>query len=182
MVGGVPSINTRDNTPNSAAFSVVRAGVKGEILELHITNRGKYITAPNHSASIKGGSGNGATIEADYKLCDYRSFIERDIEKIEFKSSETIMSLLYPLPEGIKAGKFSVDKWEIVLTSNYHGESKNNAAFQVIRDFTPNYGVPLLAQNAANQELIFNHTITFLDGKIKELEERIVKLEKAKSN
>lgn len=178
LAGGKASINTRDNTLNTGEITVNKIGNSGEILEVSISNHGKYIDTPPLITSLQGGNGQNATIEFSYRLSDHRTFIERDVESVEFKSAETIIHLVYGLPNGIKEGKLSIEKWEITLTSNYTGITKINHPFQVIRDFTPNYKMPLIAQNVVNQELIYNHTIAILDRKIAELEKRIKELEK----
>jgi hypothetical protein len=175
--GGKASINIRDNTPNSTIITVVSVGGSGEIIDSKIENRGKYLVPPDQVLSLKGGSGSGASIDPMYKLADHRSFIERDVQKVEFKSSETIIHLVYPLPAQVTEGKLSIEKWEVTLSSNYSGESKINKPIQVIRDHTPNYRFPLLIKNSLNQEMIHNYTTTVLDRKIKELEDRIKKLE-----
>lgn len=171
--GGAASLNITDNTLHSSAVLVTRVGDQGEILEIQIENRGKYLVPPNSITELKGGFGVGASVEAGYKLTDHRSFIEKDVEKIDFKHSETILRLFYSLPPGIKEGKLSIEKWEIVLTNNYVGATKIKQPFQIIRDFTPNLRIPLLAPNSPNQELIFNNALTILDRKIAELEKKI---------
>lgn len=175
--GGVPSLNTRDNILENAVLDVVRIGSRGEIIEIKIANRGKYIEPPPTTINLNTNDGSGALIEASYKLANNRTFTERDVDRIEYKSGETIIYLVYPLLGGIKNGKLSAEKWEITLSSNYNGENKINEEFQIIRDFTPNYKMPLLAQNSQNQELMINRSVTILDNKIKELEDRIKKLE-----
>ena len=80
---------------------------------------------------------------------------------------------MYSLPTGIKEGKLSIEKWEMILVSNYQGENKIAQPFQVIRDFTPNYRIPLITKNSFNQELIINHALTILDKKIAELENKL---------
>lgn len=174
--GGTPSLNLSDNTLNSGVITVNKIGEMGEILEFDITEKGKYITSPETITSLKGGDGSGAVIECGFKLSDHRSFIERDVERVEFKGSDTLVYLYYALPDSIKEGKLSIIKWEIVLTGNYTGENKINQTIQIIRDFTPNYRIPLLAQNAQNQELIFNNALITLDKKVAELEDKIKKL------
>lgn len=178
LAGGKASTNIRDNTLNTGIITVNRIGENGEILEISIADHGKYIESPPSITSLQGGGGQNATIEISYRLSDHRTFIERDVESVEFKSAETIIHLVYGLPNGIKEGKLSIEKWEITLTSNYTGITRINQPFQVLRDFTPNYKMPLIAQNAVNQELIYNHTIAILDRKIAELEKRIKELEK----
>lgn len=171
--GGTTSLNLKDNTLYSTAFIVNRVGENGEILELSINDRGRYVMSPPDITDLKGGSGKNAVIESNYKLTDHRTFIERDVEKIEFKNSETIIYLSYSLPKGIKEGKLSIEKWEVVLTSNFVGDNKSNQVFHVTRDFTPIYQIPLMTKNTPNQELIFNNAMITVDKKIAELEELI---------
>mgnify|MGYP001582549100 CR=1 FL=1 len=179
--GGVPSLNIIDHTLNTTTFNVVRIGEKGEIAELNIISKGKYIEVPNNITELKGGNGNNASIEVGFKLTDHRSFVERDVQKIEFKEAGTFVYLVYGLFEGIKDGKLSIDKWEITFNSDYVGENKTNQSFQLVRDFTPNYKIPLIAKNSQNPESSVNHGFAVLDKKIAELEEKIKKLENAKN-
>lgn len=181
LSGGVPSLNITDNTLNSTKFIVSKIGEEGEIGELDIINRGKYIDAPSQITDLKGGLGSLASLEVGFKLTDHRSFIERDVQKIEFKSAATIINLMYSLPGGIKEGKLSIEKWEIILSSNYQGENRIAAPFQITRDFTPNYKIPLITKNSLNQELIVNHALTLLDKKIMELENQIKELKNGKN-
>jgi len=177
VAGGVASLNQVDNTLNSTLLSVIRVGKNGEILELQVKNRGKYFTIPQQITELKGGSGAGAIVETSFKLADHRSFIERDVEKVEFKSSETNVYLVYGLPPGITEGKISVEKWEMVLSSEYAGETKTNQPFQISRDVSPHYKIALLSKNAPNQEIYVNNAIIKLENKIMELEKRIKRLE-----
>lgn len=176
--GGAASLNIADHTLNSAIVNVDKVGSKGEIIEFNLINKGKYLEAPPNITDLKGGQGSGASIEVSFKLTDHRSFIERDVQKVEFQSSSTLVYLVYGLPNGIKDGKLSIEKWEIIFNSNYNGENRSSQPFQVTRDFTPNLKIPLIAKNSQNQELTINHGFAVLDKKIAELEERIKKLEK----
>lgn len=175
---GVASLNIQDHTLNSTVLEISKVENNGEITEVTIINRGKYIDPPNKITPLKGGIGSGASAEVSYKLTDHRTFINRDIQSIEFKGSSTFVTLVYPLPDGIKEGKLSVEKWEILLTTPLKGENKVNQTFQITRDFTPNYGMPLIAKNSLNQELYINHVLGVLDQKIAELEGRVKELEK----
>lgn len=175
--GGVASLNVINNTLNTSIVIVTKVGSEGQINEVSVSNKGKYLTIPNPNTALKGGSGSGSSIEVSFKLTDHRTFTERDVQNVEFKNSETILYLVYPLPPGTKEGKLSIEKWEIILSSNYLGETNTNEVFEIIRDFTPYYKIPLLTPNSKNQELTFNNSMAILDKKIAELEEKIKKLE-----
>ena len=173
LAGGTASLNITDNILNSTKFIASKVGDEGEIAELNIIDKGKYIEIPPQITDLKGGLGSLASLEVGFKLTDHRAFIERDVQKVEFKGSATIIHLVYSLPTGIKEGKLSIEKWEMILVSNYQGENKIAQPFQVIRDFTPNYRIPLITKNSFNQELIINHALTILDKKIAELENKL---------
>jgi len=179
---GTASLSIVDHTLNSTVLEISKIGAEGEIVEVNIINRGKYIDPPNNVVSLKGGIGSGASAEVSYKLADHRTFIERDVQSIEFKEGATLIYLIYPLPSGIKEGKLSIEKWEIILTTPLKGENKINHSFQITRDFTPNYGFPLIAKNALNQEMFINHILGVLDQRIAGLEERIKDLENKNKN
>lgn len=175
--GGTASLNITNNTLNSTIITVTKIGSEGQIDESIISERGKYLIVPNSNTALKGGFGAGSSIETAFKLTDHRTFIDRDVDKVEFKNAATYISLVYPLPASTKEGKLSIEKWEIILSSNYLGETNNNETFEITRDFTPYCKIPLIAPNSKNPELSFNTALAILDKKIAELENKVKELE-----
>lgn len=177
LEGGNVSLNVRDNTLHSCDITVTQVASDGQIVEINISNRGKYLTVPSQHVGLQGGFGAGATAEVSFKLTDHRTFIEKDVKQVEFKNAATLITLEYPLQAEVIEGKLSIEKWEIILSSNYLGETNVNETFEIIRDFTPYCKIPLLVPNSKNQELTFNNSMAILDKKIAELENKIKILE-----
>ena len=175
LSGGINSLNIQDNTLNPTILEVINIGEGGEIKEVKINQRGLYIEPPGVLNSVNGGTGSGCSVEVSFKLIDFRSFAEKDVQKIEFKSAETYLYLVYPLPKGIKEGKISAEKWELTLSTEYPGDTKLNQPLEIIRDFTPNYNIPLVAKNSLSSYITTNQALTLIDKKLKELEDKINK-------
>jgi hypothetical protein len=171
--GGLPSTNVVDGQKIYTVLKVEEVSSEGAITRISISNKGKYITVPHETViTTEGGSGKNAEFEIEYKTVDNRTILERDIVSI-VTGPETIITLNYPLPEGVKSGKLSVHKWEMFLTTNYSGKSKLNADYNVVRDYTPNYNFPFLVKGNLSPEVVFNHAMSLIDKKLKELEDKI---------
>lgn len=171
LVGGQPVIDKFTGKIQNCSFTVNRVDADGGILQVQLNNRGRYYQPPEKEADVEG-SGSGAKIKAEYIVPNERNIQEKTIVKLEKKSSETIVWLDSPLPEGVKDGKLSVDKWEMYLTSNYAGETKTNVNYHVMRDFTPHLKLPLIVPGIKNPETIYNLAANIIDKAFKELLDR----------
>lgn len=171
--GGTPSVDVATGGQNITQFKVAQVGPNGEILQVALENRGKYLTEPPFEAALIGGKGQGAIFQLTYKLIDVRTTVERTIQNITRNPNETLISLHYPLPAGVFEGKVSSQKWELILTSNYGNESKLDTNYTLTRDFSPIYNIPLLSKGTVNPELIANQALLAIERKIKELEDQI---------
>lgn len=174
--GGKPIIGVQDNLKNIAKIHVDNTDENGSILKISILEKGKYYEYPEESIVV-GGKGEGAKFDIRYKICDNRTMIERDVQNVEFDGKNTIITLNYDIPNEIKLGKISVDKWEIFLSTPYVEETKINETYETTRDFSPHLNIPLMLKGSLSMETIFNSSILMMEKKIKELENRISKLE-----
>lgn len=167
------SISTIDNQPNMSTFIVSEVNSEGTITKLVYQERGKYLVCPDSIIELSGGLGQGAKIEVDFKVTDNRSILEREISKIETNPDFTLIKLNYPVPNGVIEGKLSSNKWEATLSTIYTHGDKLNSTYHVLRDFTPNIGLPLLVKGNPNFEHVYNEAVKKID---KELAEIKVKL------
>lgn len=159
-------------------FKVDEVDNKGKITSLSLMERGKYLTQPSSKCSLIGGEGTGVVAEIQYELIDDRMLTEAVIEMVDrSNNSFTLVRLNYPVPNGASAGKLSTTKFEIILSGNYIGESKFHVPYSINKDFTPNLDLPLLVHNNPTHHLIFNKAMNLLDDEIKDLQERLAKLE-----
>lgn len=175
LTGGKPSLDSTTGINKDATFKVKSVGPIGEIKEISLVSKGEYLETPPKESDVSG-FGSDAKFEVTYKIIDNRKTIERVIDFIDIQTDVAHLVLNYSLPRGITQGKLSVEKWEVYITSNYLGESKVNAEFEIIKDFTPIFRLPLLAENSFSHELTHNHAIVMLENKIAELEDRLNQL------
>lgn len=178
LEGGIPSKNVEDGSSNSTILQVVEILPGGTITRVAVESRGRYIESPSKQCSVTGGSGSGAIVEIEFKLLNDRAVVERDIVKIDV-GNETKITLSYPISTAVKEGKLSSKKSVLILNTNYVGDLKSGAQFDVARDFTLNYGWPLLVANSFSTHSLINQILHAQDKKIKELEIRITELEKS---
>lgn len=170
---GDPAI---DNTTGLKQFTKIRVsevGEKDEIINIGILDNGKYITPPNKKVKV----GENAEFELDYQVKEDRQVIEKPADKVTIDNN-TIIRLAYELPKGLKEGKLSVKKWEIILTSNYVGNTQLNVSYEISRDFTSFLKLPLPVSNSLNTQLIVRQGFQMLDNKIKQLTDEINELKK----
>lgn len=176
--GGVASNKLEDGIEQKCHLRVAEILPGGIINKVTIENKGKYIETPNNKTGIRGGSGTGGLLEVQFKLLDERAYVERDIINLTVNSnSHTVISLSYPIPTGVKEGKISVKKYTLTLSSNYQGKQKTSEIFDVIKDFTPQFGWPLLVANSFSSQTLINHSFIAIDKKVAELQNRIKELE-----
>ena len=116
--GGVPLVNIQDNTTEKIQIRVNNTNEHGGITKIAIDKKGRYVETPISPFKAVGGQGSGGEFNLQFKICNQRNFIERTVQDVRFDGSKTFLTLTYTLPQEIKTGKLSVDKWEIFLTSN----------------------------------------------------------------
>lgn len=176
LAGGLPVTDKHTGLNLVSSFRVIQVSSSGEILQVELKDKGRYIEAPPAVTSINGGSGQGAVFETVFKVKDDRDIIERAIHSIQRDHTSSIIELDVALPTGIKEGKISSEKWEILLNSNYAGETKLAVPYEIGRDFTPNISLPLIPKGSNATETIVNQAFITLDARIKKLEDQISEL------
>ena len=170
--GGIPSINIQDNSPKESIFLITQVSPNGEIEKLELTEKGQYIIPPDKLSGVKSNNGEGAILDIEYKTTELDKEIERTVTKIENNNLESFITFNYSLPTGIKYGVLSCKKYQFYLSSNYVGNSKFGVNYQILRDATPNFNLPLLVKNSVSSELIINEALKIIDSKMKELFDR----------
>lgn len=178
FTGGELSINVIDNKSHPTLLKVEEIGNAGCINKLSIFQRGVYLKFPNKLNTLNGGSGSGAEIDTESNIITNRKMIERQVIRAESRNNQTLVQINYPLPSPIKEGKLSFNKHIAYLTSNYVGEDSRNTEYHILRDSTPHLGLPILLKNSNKSTEYYNHTIQLLDKEIKDLKNRLDKLEK----
>lgn len=172
ILGGQLSIDVRSGMGSPIKFKIEELDEKAGIKKLSLIDKGKYIKSPPNKVKVLG-SGEDAELELNYSSIDNRSILERTIKKIELKDKETQLILDYSLPIGIKSGKLSTEKWEILLSSNYLGSTLKCQSYQIYKDFTPNLNLPLMLKGSQSFDLIFNQAMNKIDSEIKAIKDKI---------
>lgn len=177
--GGALSVNLTDNVTNPASFEIISVNENGGITQLAAKNNGIYIELPAKVCRVfSHGDGDGAILEVEYQPINNRKTIDRTVVFVDQDHVSAYVHLDYPLPQGIKQGKLSLEKYEILLNINYPHDTKIEAACEICNSFTPTYGYPLMVRNTFNTELLYNQTVTLLDANIKSLQDQINDLKK----
>jgi len=176
LSGGTPFFDLSSNATEPATFKVILTDERGSITHIEPENRGCYIEPPHQTSVLKGGSGKNAGLNLTYKVADTRRVIDRIIEEVTYHPEQTLIRLNYPLDPNIKKGKIVLNKWEILLTSNYVGDSKLNSSYKILRDYTPHLGLPLISRESPSFNILFNKSSQILDARIKSIEDKLAKL------
>lgn len=167
---GIASLDN-SNTQQIASFEVNSISENGKIAKLGLISRGKYIISPNNVSEVYGGNGSGAKLECFYNLIDSRKLVERTIVNILRRGEDSEIYLNYVLPTGLKEGKLSTNKYELLLNQNFLGDSIYESKYEISQDFTLNYQLPLLIKGSTSPESVFNIVLHNLDNKLKEIDD-----------
>ena len=157
-----------DGVPQLTRISIDEVNSNGSVTSASIVSKGIYYAAPNE-VSLK----NSLKLKLKYELIDKRSIESRAISNIQFNGKDTLIHLNNNLPPNVKAGKVSVDKWELILNINYAGSTKVNSNYRVLVDFTPHLNMPLMRGDLNKNVAVFNEVIMRLDNEIKNLKDKI---------
>lgn len=176
LEGGKISKNSITGEPDPAKFIVSSVGQNGEIIQLRMESKGRYITAPPEECNLIGGSGSGGKALVNYRVTDDRANMEKTIINIEKNAGYSLISLDSELIDFVSCGKISVNKWQAVLTSNYAGASKINCKIEFVRDFTPFMRIPLIAKGNLAPEVVYNTALLTVDKEMEKMAEEIKKL------
>ncbi|MEK6882724.1 MAG: hypothetical protein AABY22_24085 [Nanoarchaeota archaeon] len=178
LEGGDLSLDVSNNLTYPAKFNITEVDESGGIILFGLKDNGKYINSPEKTVKINGGNGNGAVFEVEFKPVDDRKVLEIAVSSVNPKEKDiTIVDLDYSIPAKIRQGKLSLKKWEMFLDRNYRHFNKINCPYSISYDFSPNYNFPKMLKNTFTPELVYNQFLLQLDGKLKEFENKIVKLE-----
>jgi len=180
---GIPVEGVMNERKEYAIIKVKGIDKDGSITKISVDDHGKYLESPPEQVSLgwlpKGGTGEGAELSLIYKTIEHRSALKREVSSLEIaKNGGYRLVFTQELPNNIDKGKLSCKKYKLLLSSNYVSLTKWSATFQLIVDFTPNCGVPLMLDNSLSIPLIYNKGMLLLDKKIKDLEKEIEDLKK----
>lgn len=176
--GGKAYTSVQDNLQQLGKIKVESTDENGAINRFSIVEKGRYSESPTSPVKLLGGHGENAEANIQFKNCDNRVVLERDVENVQFDGQKTIITFTYNIPEEITSGKVGVSKYEMILTSSYGEPTKINEKYEITRDFTPYLGLPLVSKNSLVSDLVINQMAILIDKKIKELDEKIAKLVK----
>ena len=177
LSGGEATIQTYDNTRNTAALIVKKVDDTGKILELNLNSRGKYYSIPPRYCNLFDGSGDGAQVDVEFRELNERSKRTARIKNIDYHKEYSRIFIDCPLPENVNAGFLTCEKFEMFLTQNYLGETKKAAEYMVLHDFSPYLNLPLMSRNTFSPDIVFNRAALILENEIKETDEKILMLE-----
>lgn len=173
-------IETETGLPLNSKIEVKEVDDKGSIKDIKILNNGCYTIQPQSTHVAIGGSGNNAILHLDFGIIEQRRTIERVISKVIHRQNNTLIELNVELPENIKSGKVSVQKWKLKISQPYQGYSNPAAKFEIIKDYFPNSNIPMMLPGSGCKEQIFNmamrraiQRIADLENQVKELSSRI---------
>jgi len=176
---GIFSTNMSTGESESPVLRVLKASSSGGVEKVEILNQGKILEPGAKLVTLLGeNAGTGCSILIEYKLLDDRKIIERLVDQKQVVGGNTELILNYAVPKGTKAGKLSLKKWAINLTFPYNGETQISSEFELLRDKTPEFGIPLMSRGSQSKEQVFNAAVKQISKKIKVLEDRIEELEK----
>lgn len=161
---GVACKNTTDNTIEKSKILITDTN-NGNIIRAKIQSKGRYFNKPE----------SNSLFELIYDDCDRPEILEREITRIEQDEYNTYITLNYALPENLKEGKISCQKYEILLEENYSGETATNLICEIYRDFTPHLHLPVMLPNSPSAHLVYNQAIKILETEIMSLKQLIKK-------
>jgi hypothetical protein len=175
--GGVYKFYSIDGVDRKAELEVTSVGPGGEITHVKIKSGGAYSIPVEENSDFTGGSGEGAKLSFISSPKGTKIIEERTITNTKEEEGCTILYLDHPIPPRVKTGTITVKKWEISLATSYSGETKIDINYEILKDFTPNLELPLIRGDINSGYLLYNESISILDEKITELENRIKELE-----
>ena len=160
---GIACKNAADNTIEKSKILITDTN-NGNIIRAKIQSKGRYFNKPESSL-----------FELIYDDCDRPEILEREITRIEQDEYNTYITLNYALPENLKEGKVSCQKYEILLEESYSGETATNLVCEIYRDFTPHLHLPVMLPNSPSAHLVYNQAIKILEAEIISLKQLIKK-------
>ena len=179
LKGGDLSLNSFSEIGSPAEFVITDIDNDGGIIKnVEIKNRGKYCSPPDDEVELIGGFGHGAKFKVQYRKTESQQAQEKVVKNVVVKDGATILTLDYSISPGIKSGRISFEKWEIILSNPYIGDSQTNLGYKIFSESTPHYSIPLTIKNNSDFDLIYNQAVNRMDSLIKEVNNRIDEIEK----
>ena len=175
---GICSINSYDGTEALPVIRVKKVNKSGKILELSVLKNsgGVFNVTPDSVSEVSSVSGSKAKLSLTIEKLEKRVMEDRLIKEVSHEMDSSVLTLNHPLPKRFKFGKISVNKWELILNIPYNGETESNCVYTISSDFTPNLSMPLMHAISDLNPSAYNESISILDMKIKELENKIENL------
>ena len=172
---GLCSINSYDGTESIPVIKVKKVNKSGSILEVEMLKNsgGVFNIAPDLLTNASSVSGSEAKLALKVEKLEKRLMEDRVIKNVDHQMNHTVLTFNHPLPQRFKLGKISVNKWELVLNIPYNGETESNCVYTITSDFTPHYSMPLMHAISDLNPSAYNESLSILDAKIKELENKI---------
>ena len=167
--GGELSIDISNGIGQPAQFKIEEIEEGGAIKKLSLINKGRYVAAPSGNITVYGSTGENCLLQLRFKTIDNKNIEEKIVKNIEFKDDKTYLTLDYSLPIGIKNGKISLEKSEIILANNYNGNTQLNVEYKMLKDFTNNFSLPLTTKGNPNFHLVWNEAMHRIDQILWEL-------------
>ena len=176
---GELSVDPNSNLSLPTRLRIDEVSEVGAIKSVTILEPGKYLICPEE-AIFYGEKGNKAKIALIIELVNERLTSEREISKTSFSNGKSHIKLNYKLPVGVKKGKLSVKKRELLLNAPYTNDSKTEKICNITRDFTEHSNFPVVSPSSQsalmNLEVAYNDLVVKLDKQIFELEDEIKEL------
>lgn len=179
---GLPVEDPLTNEKQIGKIKVTNTSEAGEVLGFEVVNFGLYLEAPNEKMlfhwSPSGGSGTNLELNVIFDTISHRGVFQREVADLQKQDEGYVVYLDMELPSHVRSGKLSVKKKILSLSTNYVSSTSLSETFQLIVDFSENYGLPMLVENSLSLAFVYNKGINMVDAHIKALERRIEELEK----
>lgn len=173
LESGTPKYNSIDETDELAQVKVTEISGNGNVSSIELLVNGKYNVAPDEVCSTTSNLGTGARMRIVTKKSDATNIEERTISQIDREEQSAVIHLNHNLPPRLHSGKIKVTKWELILNTDYIGDSKNSVDYDIVKDFTPYNNLPLINADFNGNHLVYNEAISIIDQKIKDIEARL---------
>lgn len=170
-----PSIDLSTGLTNHTTLEITATNQDGGVTALSIISKGRYLIRPSvNLTGCIGGTGNNLLLETLFTEVDVQKPIEKRVEFIE-NNVPCILYLDSPLPIGVKEGRVSLSKWELLINQSINN-NLINSEFDIVQDFTQYLRLPLLAQNSLSRDVLLNQSLNILDDEIKRLKEAVANI------
>jgi len=166
--GGACKKDLTNDLTIPADVKVTGVGKNGAIKKIEINTKGLYLDHPEPIHTF-----GSAEIELVFSSSEKRSIEDRSISNILYSDDKTVLVLNHALPPNSGNGKLSVEKWELILSTEYSKDTKINATYKVLTEFTPHLNLPLLRSDLSKNEAILNQALMTIDKEIKELKDKL---------